>query len=161
MKKATTTSSERIKHKYREGLLTLLSLQPEQSEHTSVQPSPSDGSQQDGNPTRQYDNELDDSVEISVAAFNSILRSSCLGIQRQYNELNRHIKSLAVYLWHASEESPGESQQFHVDQAIKELSFVRKESWNLRVMVEENIISIKKNDSLNEEESASEEVKLS
>lgn len=161
MKKATPSSSERMKQKYREGLLTLSSLQPEQSEHSSVQLSTSDGSQQDYNPTRQHDNELDDSVEISVARFNSILRSSCLGIQRQYNELNRHIKSLAVYLWHASDESPGVSQQFHVDQAIEELSFVRKESWNLRVMVEENIILIKKNDSLNEEESAGEEVKLS
>ena len=89
------------------------------------------------------------------------LEKQCFGVYRQYNELNRHLKVLAVYLWHASEETPGKSQQFHVGQAIDELSFVRKESWNLRVMVEENIILIKKNDSLNEEESASEEVKLS
>ena len=94
MKKPTPTSNEKMKQKYQEGLLTLLSLQPE----LSVQPSPTDGSQQDGNPTRQHDNELEDSAGIAVAAFNSILLSSCLGIQRQYNELNRHIKSLAVYL---------------------------------------------------------------
>jgi len=50
MKKATPSSSERIKQKYREGLLTLLSLQPELSEHASVQPSHTDDSQQDGNP---------------------------------------------------------------------------------------------------------------
>jgi hypothetical protein len=157
MKKPTPTSNEKMKQKYQEGLLTLLSLQPE----LSVQPSPTDGSQQDGNPTRQHDNELEDSAGIAVAAFNSILLSSCLGIQRQYNELNRHIKSLAVYLWHASDESLGVSQQFHVGQAIEELSFVRKESWNLRVMIKENIILIKKNNSLNEEKSVSEEVKLS
>ena len=89
------------------------------------------------------------------------LEKQCFGVYRQYNELNRHLKVLAVYLWHASDESPGVSQQFHVGQAIEELSFVRKESWNLRVMIKENIILIKKNNSLNEEKSVSEEVKLS
>jgi hypothetical protein len=62
----------------------------------------------------------------------------CLGVYRQYNELNRHIKALAVYLWHASEEQPGESQQFHVGQATEALARVRKESWNLRVKLEGN-----------------------
>ena len=66
------------------------------------------------------------------------LQKQCLGIYRQYNELNRHLKVLAVYLWHASDETPGKSQQFHVGQAIEELSLVRKESWNLRVKLEEN-----------------------
>ena len=66
------------------------------------------------------------------------LEKQCFGVYRQYNELNRHLKALAVYLWHASEESPGESQQFRVGQAIEELSLVRKESWNLRVKLEEN-----------------------
>ena len=70
------------------------------------------------------------------------LEKQCFGVYRQYNELNRHLKVLAVYLWHASEEPPGESQQFHVGQAIEELSLVRKESWNLRVKLEENVMLI-------------------
>ncbi len=37
------------------------------------------------------------------------LEKQCFSVYRQYNELNRHLKILAVYLWHASEESPGES----------------------------------------------------
>ena len=72
------------------------------------------------------------------------LEKQCFSVYRQYNELNRHLKILAVYLWHASEESPGESQQFHVGQAIEKLSHVRKESWNLRVKLEENATLIKK-----------------
>ena len=143
MKKTTPSGSKRIKKKYREGLLTLLSFQPELSEHAPVQPSPTDDSQQDGSPMLQHDNELEGSAEIPVAAFNSIVRSNCQGIYRQYNELNRHIKALAVYLWHADEESPGESQQFHVGQAIEKLSHVRKESWNLRVKLEENATLIR------------------
>mgnify|MGYP007063423299 CR=1 FL=1 len=143
MKKTTPSGSKRIKQKYREGLLTLLSLQPELSEHTPVQSSPTDDSQQDGNPTLQHDNEFEDSAGIPVAAFNSMVRSNCRGIYRQYNELNRHIKTLAVDLWHADEESPGESQQFHVGQAIEKLSHVRKESWNLRVKLKENATLIR------------------
>jgi hypothetical protein len=143
MKKTTPSGSKRIKQKYREGLLTLLSLQPELSEHTPVQSSPTDDSQQDGNPVPQHGDELKDSAGIPAAAFNSIVRSNCQGIYRQYNELNRHIKALAVYLWHADEESPGESQQFHVGQAIEKLSHVRKESWNLRVKLEENATLIR------------------
>jgi hypothetical protein len=57
--------------------------------------------------------------------------------------LNRYIKTLAVDLWHADEESPGESQQFHVGQAIEKLSHVRKESWNLRVKLKENAALIR------------------
>ena len=67
------------------------------------------------------------------------LEKQCFGVYRQFNELNRHLKVLAVYLWHASDETPGKSQQFHVGQAIEELSFVRKESWNLRVKLEETV----------------------
>ena len=85
------------------------------------------------------------------------LEKQCFGVYRQYNELNRHLKVLAVYLWHASEEPPGESQQFHVGQAIEELSLVRKESWNLRVKLEETVMLIKgwpgegSNEQINEE----------
>ena len=71
------------------------------------------------------------------------LEAECFDIYRQYNELNRHIKALAVYLWHASEEHPGESQQFHVAQAVEGISHVRKESWNLRVKLEETVMLIK------------------
>ena len=144
MKKSTSSCSERIKQKYQEGLFTLLSLQPELLEHDSVKPSPTVGSNQVGKPTRQHENELEDSAEIRVAALNSIVSSNCQMIYRQYNELNRHIKALAVYLWEAHEESPGKSQQFHIDQAIDKLSHVRKESWNLRVMLEENRTLIRK-----------------
>ena len=70
------------------------------------------------------------------------LEKQCFGVYRQYNELNRHLKGLAVYLWHASEEPRGERQQFHVGQAIEELSLVRKESWNLRVKLEEKVMLI-------------------
>ena len=66
------------------------------------------------------------------------LEKQCFGVYRQYNELNRHLKILAVYLWHASEESPGESQQFHVDEANKTMSLVIKESRKLRILVTEN-----------------------
>ena len=85
------------------------------------------------------------------------LEKQCLVVYRQYNELNRHLKILAVYLWHASEETPGKSQQFHVGQAIEELSLVRKESWNLRVKLEETVMLIKgwpgegSNEQINEE----------
>jgi len=158
MKKNPLSGSEKIKQKYREGLLTLLSLQPELSERASVQSSPTDGSNQDGNPTRQHENEFEDSPGIPVATFNSIVRSNCQGIYRQYNELNRHIKALAVYLWHADEESPGESQQFHVGQAIEKLSHVRKESWNLRVKLEENATLIREWSDEDSKEQINEEV---
>ena len=85
------------------------------------------------------------------------LEKQCFAVYRQYNELNRHLKILAVYLWHASEESPGESQQFHVGQAIEKLSHVRKESWNLRVKLEETVTLIEgwpgeaSNEQINEE----------
>ena len=85
------------------------------------------------------------------------LEKQCFGVYRQYNELNRHLKALAVYLWHASEESPGESQQFRVGQAIEKLSLVRKESWNLRVKLEETVTLIEgwpgeaSNEQINEE----------
>ena len=138
MKKTTSSGSDSIKQKYREGLITLLSLRPDLSEHDSVKFTLTDGSNQDGKPTRQHENELKDSAELHVAAFNSIVSSNCQMIYRQYNELNRHIKALAVYLWEAHEESPGKSQQFHIDQVIDKLYHVRKESWNLRVMLEEN-----------------------
>ena len=155
MKKNTPSGSKRIKQKYREGLLTLLSLQPELSEHDPIQPLPTDGSNQDGNPTRQHDNELEDSAGIQVTAFNSIVLSNCQRIYHQYNELNHHIKALAVYLWHADEESPGESQQFHVGQAIEKLSHVRKESWTLRVKLKENATLIREWSDEDEEVKAS------
>jgi hypothetical protein len=85
------------------------------------------------------------------------LEKQCLVVYRQYNELNRHLKILAVYLWHASEETPGKSQQFHVGQAIGELSHVRQESWNLRVKLEETAMLTKRrqgeglNEQMNEE----------
>ena len=72
------------------------------------------------------------------------LEAQCFAIYRQYNELNRHIKALAVYLWHASEEPPGGSQQFHVAQAVEGISHVRKESWNLRVKLQETVMLIKR-----------------
>ena len=71
------------------------------------------------------------------------LEAQFFDIYRQYNELNRHIKALAVYLWHASEEHPGESQQFHVGQAVEGISNVRRESWNLRVKLKENATLIR------------------
>ncbi|MDB4668514.1 hypothetical protein OAF50_01115 [bacterium] len=72
------------------------------------------------------------------------MEKQLLGIYRQYNELNRHIKALTVYLWHASEEHPGGSQQFHVAQAVEGISHVRKESWNLRVKLQETVMLIKR-----------------
>ena len=77
MKKNTQSGSERIKQKYREGLLTLLSLHPEISECASVQSSLTGGSNQNSNHTRQYENEFEDSAGIPVATFHSIVRSKC------------------------------------------------------------------------------------
>ena len=89
-----------------------------------------------------------------LSEFDSIVRLNCHEIYRQYNELNRHIKALTVYLCEANEESPGKSQQFHVGQAIEKLSHVRKESWNLRVKLEENAKLIREWSDKDEEDKA-------
>ena len=86
------------------------------------------------------------------------LEAQCFDLNRQYNELNRHIKSLAVYLLDASEECTGESQQLYISQAVEEISHVRKESWNLRVKLKETVMLIKKLQDKDEQEEINEEV---
>ena len=138
MDKQQPTSGDRLREKYQDGLLALLSLQPEFSQPGTDQGTPANELQQGGNPVRQESKEPGNQPGVRATTDAYALRSSCVAVHRQYNKLNHHLKALAVNLTHASEETPGESQQFHVDEANKTISLVIKESRKLRILVTEN-----------------------
>ena len=138
MDKQQATSGDKLREKYQDGLLALLSLQPEFSQPGTDQATPANELQQGGNPVRQESKEPGNQPGVPATTDAYALRSRCVAVYRQYNKLNQHLKALAVNLTHASEETPGESQQFHVDEANKTMSLVIKESRKLRILVTEN-----------------------